>query len=73
MAALQQVSGHAAGVVTVYKEALEACNKHAQVAYSAAKYFIETVCVHFCLNFFFMREYKIDCIVSLVFRPNFFS
>ena len=58
MAALQQVSGHAAGVVTVYKEALEACNKHAQVAYSAAKYFIETVCVHFCLNFFSCESIK---------------
>ena len=43
MAALQQVSGSEDGAMNVYKKALVTCDGHAQVAYCAAKYFIETV------------------------------
>jgi hypothetical protein len=43
MSALQQVSGQEDGAVNVYKKALETCNGHAQIAYCAAKYFIQTV------------------------------
>jgi Tfp pilus assembly protein PilF len=49
MAALHQVSGNETGAVNVYKKALETCAGHAQIAYCAAKYFIETVNVYFLL------------------------
>ena len=53
MAALEQVSGHEDRVIKVYKEALKTCDGHAQIAYSAAKYFIETVLLIFSSFFFF--------------------
>ena len=43
LASLEQLSDRGANVTKVYKNALENCSGHAQVAYSAAKHFLKKV------------------------------